>query len=564
MRYDLAAFAAALFLVFVFDGLLSAAWASLTNCHAPALRMMETNGVRGAGRALGLASEATSLLISFSAVQYIARLAAVALALIGLWQWAGTAGSSAGPLSVLVVVVAVGLLAPIVELAGESLALRSPERTACALSLLGAAVVLVAAPVRWAYSWLARAPSGRRAGVVPPLVTEEEIKTIVDAGEEGGAIEVDEKEMIYSIFELGDTLVREVMIPRIDITAFEESRSLEDVADALLGAGHSRAPVYRVDIDHIVGIVYVRDLLQAFRQGRHGGPVSELLRPALFVPEAKKADDLLTDLQARRIHMAVVVDEYGGTAGLVTLEDLVEEIVGEIRDEYDAGEEAAFQDLRNGEFLFTGRIDLDEVNQLTGVTCRRTSAKPWAATFRVDSAGAIAGRRRRRRRSAPCGGTELGAQDHQGARQPHTGEPGGGRSMSITPQQREDLVRLARQARGRAYAPYSDYPVGAAVQTKSGRVFTGVNVENAAYPSGICAERAAVFNAVGEGEREIAAIAVATENGGSPCGGCRQVLSEFGPQAEVILVDGEGRVVAETTVTDLLPRAFGAGHLPKR
>lgn len=136
--------------------------------------------------------------------------------------------------------------------------------------------------------------------------------------------------------------------------------------------------------------------------------------------------------------------------------------------------------------------------------------------------------------------------------------------MSITAQQREDLVRLARQARNHAYAPYSDYPVGAAVQTKSGRVFTGVNVENAAYPSGICAERAAVFNAVGEGEREIAAIAVATENGGSPCGGCRQVLSEFGPQAEVILVDGEGRVVAETTVADLLPRAFGAGSLPRR
>jgi cytidine deaminase len=135
--------------------------------------------------------------------------------------------------------------------------------------------------------------------------------------------------------------------------------------------------------------------------------------------------------------------------------------------------------------------------------------------------------------------------------------------MSITAQQRDELVRLARKARGRAYAPYSDYPVGAAVQTTSGRVFTGVNVENAAYPSGICAERAAVFNAVGEGDREIAAIAVATENGGSPCGGCRQVLSEFGPEAEVILVDGEGRVVAETTVADLLPRAFGAGHLPQ-
>jgi CBS domain containing-hemolysin-like protein len=202
--------------------------------------------------------------------------------------------------------------------------------------------------------------------VIAPLVTEEEIRTIVDAGEEGGAIEVDEKEMIFSIFELGDTLVRAVMVPRIDVCAFEESQTLEAVTDALLEAGHSRAPVYRGDIDRIIGIVYVRDLLQAFRQGRQREPVASLLRPALFVPEAKKADDLLAELQARRIHMAVVVDEYGGTAGLVTLEDLVEEIVGEIRDEYDAAEEAAFQELREGEFLFTGRIDLDEVNELTG------------------------------------------------------------------------------------------------------------------------------------------------------------------------------------------------------
>jgi CBS domain containing-hemolysin-like protein len=226
-------------------------------------------------------------------------------------------------------------------------------------------VVAVAAPIRWIYGWLAR-PRGRHSGVVPPLVTEEEIKTIVDAGEEGGAIEVEEKEMIFSIFELGDTLVREVMVPRIDICAFDETQTLEAVADSLLEAGHSRAPVFRQDIDRVVGIVYVKDLLRAFREGRHHEPVSTLLRPALFVPEAKKANDLLADLQARRVQMAVVVDEYGGTAGLVTLEDLVEEIVGEIRDEYDAAEEAAFQELREGEFLFTGRIDLDEVNGLTG------------------------------------------------------------------------------------------------------------------------------------------------------------------------------------------------------
>lgn len=136
--------------------------------------------------------------------------------------------------------------------------------------------------------------------------------------------------------------------------------------------------------------------------------------------------------------------------------------------------------------------------------------------------------------------------------------------MSTTSEQRDELVRRARQARAYAYAPYSGYTVGAAVLSASGRVYSGANVENAAYPSGICAERAAVFAAVGAGEREIAAVAVATENGGTPCGSCRQVLSEFGPQAIILMVDGSGTVVAQATLSELLPNAFGAGHLPKR
>ncbi len=219
----------------------------------------------GASRALQLASEATSLLISFGVVQYLARLSAVALALAGWVLWAE---ASASPLGGLGVVLAVGVLAPLVEVLVETLALRSPERTACTLSLAGAGIVFVAAPVRSIYRRLAQGSGGRHAGVVPPLVTEEEIKTIVDAGEEGGAIEVEEKEMIFSIFELSETLVREVMVPRIDICAFEDTQTLEQVTDALLQAGHSRAPVYRNDIDRIIGIVYVKDLLRAFREGR--------------------------------------------------------------------------------------------------------------------------------------------------------------------------------------------------------------------------------------------------------------------------------------------------------
>jgi cytidine deaminase len=135
--------------------------------------------------------------------------------------------------------------------------------------------------------------------------------------------------------------------------------------------------------------------------------------------------------------------------------------------------------------------------------------------------------------------------------------------VKITAEQRDEMIQRARQARAKAYAPYSGYPVGAAVLAGSGKMYSGANVENAAYPSGVCAERAAVFTAVGEGEREILAVVVATENGGTPCGSCRQVLSEFGAQADVILVDASGAVASQTTVAELLPRAFGARHLPK-
>lgn len=354
---------ALLAILLVAHGLLAATRAALMNSHPGTLRALHERGVGGADSALRMAAEASRLLISFSAAQAVIRLGAIGAGLAALMVSASGAASIAGLFGALVVL---GLVIVAVRQIGEWAALRAPDRNACRLSPLASAVVFLAAPVRAAHALLARGPGGHRSGIVSPLVTEEEIKTLVDAGEEGGAIEVGEKNMILSIFELGETLAREVMVPRIDIQAFDERDGLGEVTDALLGTGHSRAPVFRADIDSIVGIVYVKDLLGAFRQGRQDEPVGNFMRPAIFVPEAKKADELLADLQARRVHMAVVVDEYGGTAGVVTLEDLVEEIVGEIRDEYDAAEEATFQPSQDGGFLFSGRISLDDVNELTG------------------------------------------------------------------------------------------------------------------------------------------------------------------------------------------------------
>jgi CBS domain containing-hemolysin-like protein len=226
------------------------------------------------------------------------------------------------------------------------------------------------------------------------LVTEEEIKTLVDAGEEGGAIEEEEKEMIFSIFQLGDTLAREVMVPRIDIVGFEAELLLSDAARTLIATGHSRAPVYTGTIDNVIGLLYAKDVLAAWHAGAQDKRVREVMRPAIFVPEAKKVDDLLQEMQASRVQMVLVVDEYGGTAGLVTLEDIVEEIVGEIQDEYDLAEEMPYHELPDGSYRFNGGIDLDDVNELTGARLSKEAGETlggliYSLSGRVPAVGDV-------------------------------------------------------------------------------------------------------------------------------------------------------------------------------
>jgi putative hemolysin len=172
--------------------------------------------------------------------------------------------------------------------------------------------------------------------------------------------------MIASIFEFGETVAREVMVPRIDIDAIAVETPLLDAVDVILKAGHSRLPVYKETVDNVVGMLYAKDLLRYLRDGRTDVPISRMLRPPYFIPESKKVDELLQELQQRRVHMAIVVDEYGGTAGLVTIEDLLEEIVGEIQDEYDT-EAPTVEEVGADEYLFDARLNLDEVNKVLAV-----------------------------------------------------------------------------------------------------------------------------------------------------------------------------------------------------
>lgn len=358
--------------IFVVDLLLVISRSALVNSSQEALARQEESGVSGAGLALRVVSNATRLMWSVRVGQALLRLAMVCLAPIA---WIGL--SEGQPVDLLpglaLAILAAGLTIALGELVGDNLALRAPERLAVRLAPFAAAIVWAFAPLGWLVRRLASWLAGPEEGRWHPLVTEEAIMTLVDAGEEGGLIEEEEKAMIYSIFQLGDTLAREVMVPRIDILAFEVSTSPEAAADSLLEAGHSRAPVYAGSIDHVVGLVYVKDLLAAIRKGNAVATIGEMLRDAYFVPEAKKVDDLMTEMQTRRVHMAVVVDEYGGTAGVVTIEDIVEEIVGEILDEYDEAEEAPLERMEDGATVFAGRISLDDVEEAMGVRLPKDS-----------------------------------------------------------------------------------------------------------------------------------------------------------------------------------------------
>lgn len=197
------------------------------------------------------------------------------------------------------------------------------------------------------------------------MVTEEEIMTLVNAGNTGGTIEDEEREMIFSILQLDETYAREIMVPRIDVQAVEVNTVLADALDLFLKTGFSRLPVYEENIDNIVGLLYAKDLLNLWHNaGLEGHSAHELVRSAHFVPETRTADALLRDLQARNIHMAIVVDEYGGTSGLVTIENIMEEIVGDIRDEYDLNEEFDYTQQADGVYIIDAGMDIDDLNNL--------------------------------------------------------------------------------------------------------------------------------------------------------------------------------------------------------
>jgi len=208
---------------------------------------------------------------------------------------------------------------------------------------------------------------GEFAEKVTLSVTDESLRDWVEQEQPESTLDQGEREMIYSIFHFSETMTKEIMVPRMDVLALDVNTTIREARQEFITAGHSRVPVYDDTIDNVIGLLYAKDLLAVVEGDDAIANQRHLIRPAYFVPEAKKVDELLTEMQSRGVHMALVVDEYGGVAGVVTLEDIVEEIVGEIRDEYDQGEVNLYEELPEGGYLIQGRATIDEFNEITGL-----------------------------------------------------------------------------------------------------------------------------------------------------------------------------------------------------
>jgi putative hemolysin len=253
------------------------------------------------------------------------------------------------------------------EVTPKTLAIRYAERVALAAAGPVDRLASVLGPVLWAVTIVSRALTGGRAARAPYL-TEQELLTLLHVSEEQGVIEEQEHQMIHGIIEIGDKTVREIMVPRTDIIAIEKKAPLKEIVKVFKEHRHTRLPVFDVDIDHVVGLMHTKDLLLYYTLSTNQEfDIEKILRPIKFIPEQKKVDELLHEMRTEKVHMMIVLDEYGGTAGLVSLEDVIEEIVGEIRDEYDSAEEEQLVVLNEHEARVDARFPLEELNSRLGL-----------------------------------------------------------------------------------------------------------------------------------------------------------------------------------------------------
>ncbi|MCE5198023.1 MAG: hemolysin family protein [Armatimonadota bacterium] len=361
-----------IFILVLFNAFFAAAEIALVSVRRTRIKQLVEEGNPKAVTVQKLLDKPTNFMATVQIGVTLVGFLASALAAVNIAyypaKWLVAAGlpqGTANATAVLVVTVAIGFVTLVLgEIAPKNLALHNAEKYA----------LMVAGPISWLavltlpavkvigfFSDLVVRPFGVHATFSAPVLTEEELKMLVQAGEEEGVIEEEEKEMIHSIFDFTDTVARQVMVPRTDIDAAPVTTTLDEILDVITTTGHSRIPIYEENIDNIIGVVHAKDLIPVLRQDKKVFDIKTVMREAYYIPETKDVDELLAEFKLGNIQMAIVRDEYGGTAGLVTVEDLLEEIVGEIRDEYDI-EEPLIKIVDEDHAIVSARMNVDELN----------------------------------------------------------------------------------------------------------------------------------------------------------------------------------------------------------
>ncbi len=340
------------------------------------------------GRVRSLLDHPDRLLITILLGNTLVNVAAASLGAVVALTFARSLGYSETVTIALEVGVVTLVILVVSEIAPKMYAIERNAKFARRSAPVLFAVGSVLAPVISVLHNLVSTLGGGEAGGDHPFVTAEELRTIVAISEHDGTLDEEERDMIDSVMEFGGTVVRELMIPRVDIKGLEDVTTVSEAIALVREEGHSRLPVYREDLDHITGVLYAKDLLGVDPQTGGGQAISGLVREAYYTPETKNAGELLRELQRRRTHIAIVVDEYGGTAGVITLEDLIEEIVGEIRDEHDE-ERPLLQVLDMKTIIADGSIRLEDLAEELAVMDFPGEGIETLAGYLLDAFGRI-------------------------------------------------------------------------------------------------------------------------------------------------------------------------------
>jgi CBS domain containing-hemolysin-like protein len=351
-----------IFVLFVVSGVMAMAETAFTRMNRIKAIALAEDGRKSAARLARMLESPERTLNSVLLVLLVCQLTSATLVGVLFGHLFGPVGVALGT------VVEVMLFFALAEVAPKTFAIQRTEQAALLMSPLLSFVTNF-----WPLRLLSHGLIGFANVVLPgkglkegPFVSEAEIRTMADVAANEDAIEREERRLIHSIFEFGDTVVREVMLPRPDMIAVHADDTVDEAIKQAIDGGFSRLPAYEESTDNIVGLLYLKDLVRRSAAGEGSRPVREVVRPAIFVPEQKRVAELLREMQTQQFHMAIVVDEYGATAGLVTLEDLLEEIVGEIADEYDR-DEPRVEHLAGGVLRVPGRTHIDDVSEALGL-----------------------------------------------------------------------------------------------------------------------------------------------------------------------------------------------------